>query len=155
MAAELVHATALAVGGRAALFLGKSGAGKSDLALRCLTMAPNPLVPQQAALIADDQVLIERQGAIVMASCPSTIVGRLEVRGLGIVRTRLATVAQAPLALIVQLAGAETLERLPDPWPHDDLLGVSLPVLYVHPFEASAPVKVLLALTACKLPFEG
>ena len=48
--------------------------------------------------------------------------------------------------LIVELVAPEAVERLPDPPPRRDLLGVSLPLLRLAPFEAAAPVKLLLAL---------
>jgi hypothetical protein len=51
------------------------------------------------------------------------------------------------LSLLVDLVAPEQVERLPDPWPSDMLLGVSLPVLQLAPFEASAPLKLALALT--------
>jgi hypothetical protein len=55
-------------------------------------------------------------------------------------------VESADLVLVVELAEAEAIERLPDPPPRSAFLGVSLPVLRLAPFEASAPVKLLLAL---------
>src|SRR5689334_23520913 len=53
-ASENVHATAIALGGNAALIRGAPGSGKSDLALRCLAIAPTALVPCPASLVADD-----------------------------------------------------------------------------------------------------
>jgi hypothetical protein len=55
-------------------------------------------------------------------------------------------VESADLVLVVELAEAGAIERLPDPTPRRAILGVSLPVLRLAPFEASAPVKLLLAL---------
>lgn len=143
-APELVHGTAIALAGRAALIRGVSGAGKSDLALRCLAIPPSPLVPHQAELVADDQVQVEAAGDKLIVRSPPAIRGLLEVRGLGIVR--LAAAPSAELVLVVDLVPPEEVERLPDPWPRIDLLGQSLPRLALWPFEASAPLKVLLAL---------
>ena len=50
---ERVHATALALGGKAALIRGSSGVGKSDLALRCIAAPPLAHVPHRAELVAD------------------------------------------------------------------------------------------------------
>ena len=61
-APETIHATCIAVGGRAVLLRGPSGSGKSDLALRCLTLAPTPLTPLAAQLVADDRVVLRREG---------------------------------------------------------------------------------------------
>jgi HPr kinase/phosphorylase len=138
------HGTAIAAGGRAALIVGPSGAGKSDLALRCLALAPSPLIPGPARLVADDRVIIERQDGRLRATAPATIRDRLEVRGLGIVEVP--GVDSADLVLIVDLTDAGPIERLTDPAPRRTILGVSLPVLRLSPFEASAPAKLVLAL---------
>lgn len=138
------HGTAIALGARAALIVGPSGAGKSDLALRCLALAPGPLIPETAVLVADDRVHIHRAAAGLSVSAPETIRGQLEVRGLGIVEVPFR--ANADLVLAVELVAPEAVERLPDPPPELDFLGVRLPVLRLAPFEASAPVKLLLTL---------
>ena len=138
------HGTAIAVDGRAALIVGPSGAGKSDLALRCLALAPSPLIPAPAQLVADDRVILSPQGGRLRVSAPATIRDRLEVRGMGILE--IPCVESADLVLVVELAGSEAIERLPDPPPQRAFLDVSLPVLRLAPFEASAPVKLLLAL---------
>ena len=141
---QTTHGTAIAAGGRAALIVGPSGAGKSDLALRCLALAPSPLIPGPARLVADDRVIIELQDGRLRVAAPETIGGRLEVRGLGIVEVP--SVETADLVLIVDLTEAGPIERLPDPVPRRTILGVSLPVLRLPAFEASAPAKLLLAL---------
>lgn len=138
------HGTAIAVSGRAALIVGPSGAGKSDLALRCLAVAPTALIPAAAQLVSDDRVRVSLAGAVLRVEAPDAIRGKLEVRGMGIVEVPCA--ARADLALVVELVAAETVERLPDPLPTRDFMGVSVPVLRLAPFEAAAPVKLLLAL---------
>ena len=143
-AADTHHGTAIAIGGSAALIIGPSGAGKSDLALRCLAVAPSTLIPVPAHLIADDRVLISLDGARLHVEAPETIRGKLEVRGMGILEVPYAR--GADLILIVELVAPEALERMPDPVPCRDLLGVRLPLLRLAPFEAAAPVKLLLAL---------
>ena len=150
-AAETHHGTAIAMGGSAALIIGPSGAGKSDLALRCLAVAPTTLIPLPAHLIADDWVLISLDGDRLLVEAPETILGKLEVRGLGVVEVPFER--SAALALIAELVSPEAVERLPDPQPRRDLLGVSLPLFRLSPFEAAAPVKLLLALAqAAQMP---
>ncbi|CAN1722692.1 HPr kinase/phosphorylase [Hyphomicrobium sp. 1Nfss2.1] len=143
-ATDTLHGTAVALGAAAALILGPSGSGKSDLALRCLALAPTPLLPQPPVLIADDRVFIERAGDRLRVKAPASIIGQIEVRGLGIIAVphRLA----ADLVLAVELVPPETVERLPDPAPMWHFQGVSIPLLRLAPFEASAPVKLMLAL---------
>jgi HPr kinase/phosphorylase len=138
------HGTAIAVDGCAALIVGPSGAGKSDLALRCLSLATNTLIPAAAHLVADDRVLISLDDGRLSVEAPETIRGKLEVRGVGILEVPYERTAE--LALIAELVAPGAVERLPDPTPTRELLGVSLPVLRLAPFEASAPVKLLLAL---------
>jgi serine kinase of HPr protein (carbohydrate metabolism regulator) len=138
------HGTAIAVDGRAALIVGPSGSGKSDLALRCLALAPTPLIPAPAMLVADDRVLLVPANGRLRVEAPESIRGRLEVRGIGIIEVPFAPSAE--LALIVELTAPEAIERLPDPASRRELFGLSLPVVRIAPFEASAATKVLLAL---------
>jgi serine kinase of HPr protein (carbohydrate metabolism regulator) len=140
---EQVHATCIALRSgrrwRAALLRGPSGSGKSDLALR--------LIEDGARLVADDRTELVRKGKAVIASSPATIAGLIEARGIGIVKlARDQLVARAPLALLVDLASPERIERLPQQ-ARERLLGVDLPVLALAPFEASAGAKLRLALT--------
>jgi HPr kinase/phosphorylase len=133
----LVHATAVAIGGRAVLLRGPSGAGKSDLALR--------LIDAGADLVADDQCELRRVGASVLVRAPASIAGLIEARGIGILC--LAAVADMPLALVVDLVPAGTIDRLPEART-EPILGIAVPVLAIAPFEASAPIKLRAALGA-------
>jgi serine kinase of HPr protein (carbohydrate metabolism regulator) len=144
-AADTLHGTAIAIGASAALITGKSGAGKSDLALRCLATARSPLIPVQAHLVADDRVRISTVDGHMRAEAPESIAGKLEVRGLGILEVPF--LRGADLVLIVELVAPGAVQRLPDPPPRHEVLGHSLPLLQLCPFEASAPLKLLLALT--------
>jgi serine kinase of HPr protein (carbohydrate metabolism regulator) len=144
-AADTHHGTAIAIGDSAALITGKSGAGKSDLALRCLATAPSQLIPAPVHLVADDRVLISAVNGRVRAKAPDSIAGKLEVRGLGIIDVPF--LLSADIVLIVELVASGAVERLPDPPPRREVLGHSLPLLQLCPFEASAPLKLLLALT--------
>ena len=129
-----IHATAVAIDGRGILLLGPSGAGKSDLALR--------LIDRGAKLIADDRVDLADDGATVMLIAPPRIAGLIEVRGLGILRFDHVT---APLALCIELVVSDAVERLPEP-DAELFLGRKVPLVRLHPFELSAPIKVELAL---------
>jgi serine kinase of HPr protein (carbohydrate metabolism regulator) len=129
---QLLHATAVAIDGLGVLIEGPSGSGKSDLALR--------LLDRGAALVADDQVHVARDGGAVRLACPERIAGLIEVRGLGILRVKPA--AEAPLALCVTL-GEEA--RLPEPATRD-VLGTDVRAVTLDPRAPSAPIKVELAL---------
>ena len=143
---ELLHATCISIAGRGALLIGPSGAGKSDLALRLMHLTARigrDTVPVD--LVADDQVIVELRAGRLLARAPTTLAGRLEVRGLGILEMRFA--GETELCLVVEPAKAAGIERLPDPMPTIEILGLRLPLLRLAPFEASAPLKVVLALT--------
>ena len=139
----LVHATCVALkprgkGWQAVLLRGPSGAGKSDLALR--------LIEAGGRLVADDQTRLTRRGRTVVATAPATLAGLIEVRGVGIMKlARGQVLAQATVALLVDLVTADGIERLPEP-AAETLLEVDLPVLALAPFEASASAKLRLAL---------
>jgi serine kinase of HPr protein (carbohydrate metabolism regulator) len=116
------------------------------LALRFLNqLAPRWTRGAIPNLVADDQVLIAQVGTRLLARAPQTIRGRLEVRGIGIIDVP--SVYQAELVLLVDLVKPEAVERLPEYVATDVILGVTLPYLRVAPFEASAPLKLCLALT--------
>lgn len=141
---DVIHGTAIALDGRAALICGPSGSGKSDLALRCLMQGPNPLVKGDVRLVTDDYAVIQAAEGAVILSAPETIRDQLEVRGHGIVTVP--ALDSAELVLIVELVSAEQVERLPDPRPQREIAGIALPVLRIAGFEASAACKVLLEL---------
>lgn len=142
---ELVHGTCVALGHRAALLRGASGAGKSDLALRFLFLARRgPAAPDSPALVADDQVRLLRDGARILASAPASIRGKIEVRGIGIVGVRFEP--EAELALVVDLVTPGAIERLPEPDMTVPVLGLQIPLVRLAPFEYSAPIKLALAL---------
>jgi HPr kinase/phosphorylase len=133
----LVHATSVAIGGRAVLLRGKSGSGKSDLALR--------LIDAGAQLVSDDQSEIWREGDSLLVRAPKSIAGLIEARGVGILRVDSLPVAR--LALIADLVAMQHIERLPDPCS-ETIFGLAIPLVAIAPFEASAPAKLRLALAA-------
>lgn len=117
------------------LFCGPPGSGKSDLALRAIEGG--------AVLIADDQTRLHRAGDLLLASCPDSIRGRLEVRGIGIVAMPMRD--RVPVALAVDLVSPEAVERMPER-DSREYLGISIPLLRLAPFEASALTKLRLAV---------
>jgi serine kinase of HPr protein (carbohydrate metabolism regulator) len=136
-----IQATCVVVEGAGVLLRGPPGSGKSDLALR--------LIDAGATLVADDGVELRREGDAVIArlppAAPDSVRGRIEVRGLGIVSVP--TVAEACLALVIDLVPADAVERLPEP-ASVELLGTKLPRLRLYGLEPSAPAKVRLAVRA-------
>lgn len=101
-APEIVHGTCVAWEGRAAILFGRSGSGKSAVALQTMAMG--------ADLVADDQVRIAADNGVLTASAPPRLAGLIEARGIGLLRVR--HVASARIVLAVDLEMNET-ERLP------------------------------------------
>jgi serine kinase of HPr protein (carbohydrate metabolism regulator) len=132
-----IHGTCVSIEETGVLIRGPSGAGKSDLALR--------LIDRGGILVSDDYCDMTVEGGAVWLSAPATIAGRMEVRGLGIVPV--ANQASVRLGLIVDLANAETIERLPEK-TSEELGGVKVRWMSVDPTHASADAKVRLAVSA-------
>lgn len=130
---ETIHASTVAIDGRAVLIEGISGAGKSDLALR--------LIDRGAVLVSDDYTVLEQSGDTLLASAPATIAGRIEVRGVGILP--MPHVDGIPVALLVRLD--HEIVRLPEIATRS-VAGVPIPEIVIDARESSAPIKVELAL---------
>ena len=134
VSSETLHASCVAVGDVAVLIEGRSGAGKSDLALR--------LIDRGAQLVSDDYTLVLRQGKKLVATAPATIAGKIEVRGIGIVP--MAHVEGITVALLVDLAA--DVDRMPPEARVRRIAGIDVPVVALDGHEASGPIKVELAL---------
>lgn len=132
----LLHATSVALHGKAVLLAGPPGSGKSDLGLRLIQMG--------AQLVSDDQTFLAVTGGQLIATAPASIAGLYEIRHVGLVR--MPCVAQVPVALYIDLMPLEApLERLPDPETLF-LLDQPVPRLRLPAFAASTPAKVAAAL---------
>lgn len=135
LSSDLLHASCVAIGGRAVLLAGRSGMGKSDLALR--------LIDRGAVLVSDDYTEVRRLHRKLYATPPARIVGKIEVRGIGLVE--MPYLAEAEVALLVDLDSE--VERMPEAQTRR-LAGVDIPAYALAPLEPSAPIKVELLLTA-------
>jgi len=145
----LVHATSVvlenacaAFGGSvdgAVLLIGRSEAGKSDVALRLIAMG--------ARLISDDQTALSGINGRLFAGAPPSLHGRMEIRGVGIINVKPA--APAPVLLAVRLDESAAVPRLPEPLTHKLPQGLENcpepPFLVLHAFEASTPMKIAAA----------
>ncbi|WP_296170102.1 HPr kinase/phosphatase C-terminal domain-containing protein [uncultured Brevundimonas sp.] len=135
MIAQPVHATTVAlfrsgIGWIGVMLTGPSGAGKSDLALR--------LIARGWRLVADDYTHVFTSGGHLYGTAPTSIAGRIEARGVGILHQP--TLAQARLRLVVGLT-TDAIERLPEA-DFQTLRGIDLPRVMLRGFEASAVEKV-------------
>ena len=134
LSSETVHTSCVAIGGRAVLIGGRSGRGKSDLALR--------LIDRGAALVSDDYTFVRRVDGRLLATAPQQIAGKMEVRGIGILE--FPNASDVPVALLVDLD--LDVERLPSTPETRTIAGVAIPMLGLSALEPSAPIKVEAAL---------
>jgi serine kinase of HPr protein (carbohydrate metabolism regulator) len=141
LSSDTLHASTVAIAGRAVLITGRSGSGKSDLALR--------LIDRGFSLVSDDQTIVRRDGERLIATAPTTIAGKLEIRGIGIVE--LPGHSDVPVSLVVELT--DELIRLPVDGRERTILGVSVPLIGVDAQTPSAAAKVVLALDQLGLKF--
>ena len=141
LSSENLHASCVALDGRAVLIAGPSGSGKSDLALR--------LLDRGFTLVSDDRTILSKEGNLLVASAPGPIRGKLEIRGIGIVD--MDSKDNVPVAMIVELTS--DMQRIPDDSRERLILGVTVPLVNVDAMTASAPSKVAVALDRLGLKF--
>jgi serine kinase of HPr protein (carbohydrate metabolism regulator) len=126
------------------LILGESGKGKSDLALR--------LIERGAKLVADDRCDLSARDGALYARAPNALAGLIEVRGAGIIALPFA--AEARIALAVEMMDEGYVPRMPQPeryMPPPELVvheDERPPLIWLSPFEASAPAKIAIAAAA-------
>jgi hypothetical protein len=135
-----IHASCVAIGNKGVLLLGKSGSGKSDLALR--------LIDDGARLVSDDRTILFIAKGVLHAKAPASIKGLLEVRGLGIIQLPVRT--NVTIALAVTLGRED--KRLPARaiyHPPTDLTpAAKVPQIALDGRFASTPAKIRAALAA-------
>ncbi|MEM6638216.1 MAG: hypothetical protein AAF667_20295 [Pseudomonadota bacterium] len=100
----MAQASCVAIHGRGLLIIGKSGSGKSSLALQLIALG--------ASLVADDRTCLRTSSQGVEAFAPAAIEGQIEARGVGILR--LPVKPFVPLRALVDLKSLSS-ERLPEP----------------------------------------
>ena len=114
----------MAHGGKGLLILGKSGAGKSSLAMAMIALG--------AVLVADDRSDIGLIDGHLIASAPETLQGLIEARGIGLLR--LPFLAKAVVTAAVDLDHLES-ERMP-PFRQMELMGQQIELIrgshYLH-----------------------
>lgn len=135
-----IHASCVAIRAQGVLLIGKSGTGKSDLALR--------LIDAGARLVADDRTILFVAKGALHGRAPDSIKGLLEIRGLGIVAVPVRR--SVKIALVVQLGRegprlpGKSLYHLPVP-----LKGAkAVPQIALDARFASTPAKIRAALAA-------
>ena len=113
----LIPGTAVSLDGNALLFVGKSGTGKSSLALE--------MMQHGAVLIGDDKVSARTLDGKTLLSPPPNFEGQIEARGIGILS---AEFGSGTLKVIVDLDKSE-VDRLPER-KTTKILSISVPLLH-------------------------
>ncbi|NSX54496.1 HPr kinase/phosphorylase [Parasulfitobacter algicola] len=94
--------TTVAFNQYALTIIGVSGSGKSSLALQMMSLG--------CRLVSDDYTVLKKSGDALIASAPSSIKGKIEVHGIGILAAK--TIDEAKVIGIIDLDLTET-QRLP------------------------------------------
>jgi len=118
MTHSLIHASCVALSGKAILILGPSGSGKSALALE--------LMAKGCVLVSDDQTKLHVKDSRLIASAPDSIAGMIEARGMGILAADYA--ANADIVGVIDLGSLED-QRLPKNRTMT-LEGIALPLFH-------------------------
>lgn len=134
---KIIHATLVKLDGKGILLIGKSGSGKSDLALRLIEN-------KKASLVADDIVDIVLQNGKLFGSVPQNLAGLLEVRNIGIIKYPY--IESSSVDMLVNLTeSSEEIERMPSN-TKDVILGLEINKIDLYAKESSAADKVVAAL---------
>ncbi len=134
LSSETIHASCVAIDGVAVLIEGRSGTGKSDLALR--------LIDRGGVLVSDDYTMLIRRDGALIARPPVNLAGKIEVRGIGILD--MPHVTDVPVGLLVAIV--EEPPRMPGEGRLRRIAGVDLREIALPSLEPSAPIKVEIAL---------
>jgi HPr kinase/phosphorylase len=124
---EYLHASAVVVGEAGIVIRGRSGRGKSALALALIELATERGLFSR--LIGDDRIAARKHGDRVLISGSPAVQGLVERRGVGLVETAFEPAAVARLVVDL-LDQGETASRMPDEQDERaELAAVSFPRL--------------------------
>ena len=99
----IMHATCVDINGSGVLIVGRSGSGKSSLAINLLALG--------SKLVADDQCELIKNNNRFRVSKPASLPNSIEIRGVGLVSVPM--VVETSLDWVVNMDEAEK-ERMPD-----------------------------------------
>ena len=135
-----LHGNCLWVNETGVLILGDAASGKTELALTMINSG-------RGTLVADDQVIIEREHKILMVRPPEGLQGLMQIHGIGIVNFD--NIAPVPLHLIIELVPHTDVPLIPEK-SEKEIQGLSLPLLKLAGHDASSADKLWLATDLLK-----
>lgn len=134
MKTKKFHSTSVVIEDAGVLITGKSGFGKSDLALR--------LIDSGATLISDDVTICEKIGDSIFLFPPNETKGLLEVREIGIMTVPY--IENIKLSLLVELVETE-IDRLPQK-SFTKLLNIKIKKIKIQGKNSSSVAKIKLKI---------
>jgi len=134
MKTKKVHSTSVVIEDAGVMITGKSGFGKSDLALR--------LIDSGATLISDDVTICEKIGDSIFLFPPYETKGLLEVREIGIMTVPY--IENIKLSLLVELVETE-IDRLPQK-SFTKLLNIKIKKIKIQGKNSSSVAKIKLKI---------
>ena len=114
----VMHASCVDVNGSGVLIVGRSGSGKSSLAINLLALG--------STLVADDQCELVKKNNIFRISKPASLPKSIEIRGVGLVSVPM--VKETSLNWVVNMDEAEK-ERMPPP-RFTEIGGIRVPTVF-------------------------
>ena len=136
---QKILATSVKVGDCAVLIQGKSGAGKTFLAMRLVAN-------HGACLVSDDVTCVQEQDGVLYAETVPEIAGLVEIRGVGVVQTP--HVGHIPVACIVNLV-EHSADRCPSEQT-ETIAEVQIPLFTFDTNFAYNDLQVIAALNYLK-----
>ena len=134
MKTKRVHSTSIVIEDAGVMITGKSGFGKSDLALR--------LIDSGATLISDDITICEKIGNSIFLFPPNEIKGLLEVREIGIMTVPY--IENIKLSLLVELVEKE-IDRFPQQ-TFTNLMNIKIQKIKIQGKNSSSVAKIKLKI---------
>ena len=132
-----MHASFVVWKKKGILFRGKSGSGKSELALKFIEN-------KNAVLVADDIVWLENRKNKLFGKVPENIAGLLDIRNVGISNYKY--IPEAEISLLVNLVQTkQNLERFPKN-KSENILGVEIPAIDLYADDMTIVEKIIVKL---------
>jgi len=128
----ILHASSIDVAGKGTLIVGKSGFGKSSLAIKLIALG--------ADLVSDDQTLLKKIDKKIFLSKPKTTPNAIEARGLGLIS--IPPVKKSELFYFIELT-SELSARLP-PVYNNFCFGVPIRLIYFNPLNGNIEALFLM-----------
>lgn len=141
---QSIHGCLLSIYGRGVLITGKSGIGKSEIALE--------LIRKGHILVADDAIEASRIQNRILGKAPELLHGMLELRGVGVIDAikmfgASSVISEVFIDCIIALDRSDavnTLERIPlDDQQYQDVLGVQLALIKIPVREGRSAATII------------